>query len=105
MFPDWSDWYARNPNGTRKNTASQARPGASSTYGIRPRGLWNQVIGLAQPEIRFCHCVRYFWLFNAALSKRCTFESVAADGKISWLFATDGFSLSAACFAPVTGGM
>src|SRR5689334_14217473 len=44
MFPDSSDWYARNPSGTRKNTARNASPGASSTYGIKPRWRWNHFI-------------------------------------------------------------
>src|SRR5947207_11786840 len=42
MLPDCSDWYARKPSGTRKNTASHATPGASSRYGVSPRWRWKK---------------------------------------------------------------
>ena len=61
--------------------------------------------GHSYAEMRFCQAVRYFWLFSALLSNRCTLSSVCFDGKMSWLLATEGSYLSAACFAPATGGM
>src|SRR4051812_12132813 len=39
-LPDCSDWYARKPSGTRKNTASHSTPGASSRYGVSCRCRW-----------------------------------------------------------------
>src|SRR5919108_5250367 len=42
MLPDCSDWYARNPSGTRKKTPSQKTPGASNRYGVRPRCRWRK---------------------------------------------------------------
>src|SRR6266536_1427730 len=43
MLPDCSDWYARKPSGTTKNTASQSTPGASSRYGVSPRWRWKKL--------------------------------------------------------------
>src|SRR3954452_21094338 len=40
MSPDWSDWEARKPSGTRKNAASQSMPGPSSRYGVSRRCRW-----------------------------------------------------------------
>src|SRR5690349_5001914 len=41
-FPDCSDWYARKPSGTTKNTASHNSPGASSRYGVSCRFRWRK---------------------------------------------------------------
>src|ERR1044072_1544116 len=43
MLPDCSDWQARKPSGTTKNTASQAMPGRSSRYGVSPRWRWKRL--------------------------------------------------------------
>src|SRR5690349_11293444 len=40
MFPDWSDWYARKPSGTTKNTDRNRTPGRSSRYGVAPWWRW-----------------------------------------------------------------
>src|SRR5689334_17717763 len=40
MFPDWSDWYARKPSGTTKNTDRNSTPGRSSRYGVAPWWRW-----------------------------------------------------------------
>src|SRR5689334_22962782 len=51
-FPDWSDWYARKPSGTTKNTASQSIPGARSRYGVRLRCRWRSPTAeLARDEV------------------------------------------------------
>ena len=101
---------AEEPERDDEEHRQETEPGQRAACTASSRGVCEArrplvLLPHSQPEIRFCHCVRYFWLFNAALSKRWTCESVSADGKISWLFATAGFSLSAACFAPITGGM
>src|SRR5437588_7354083 len=44
-LPDCSDWYARKPRGTTKNTPSQSRPGASSRYGVSCRCRWRKPTG------------------------------------------------------------
>src|SRR5947208_11883020 len=44
-LPDCSDWYARKPSGTTKNTPSHSRPGASSRYGVSCRWRWRRPTG------------------------------------------------------------
>jgi hypothetical protein len=55
--------------------------------------------------MRLFHCVRYFSLLSALLSKILTLESIFAVGKISGLLATAGSYFFAAAPAPLTGGM
>src|SRR6266576_4343100 len=92
------------PAGPRRRPRGRRSPerggGTASAHGDDGRSSQTD-----QAEIRFCHCVRYFWLFRALASKILTLSSIFLVGKMSGFFATVGSYFFAHAPAPTTGGM